>query len=242
MIKRALLCLILILGLIVPATGCSNISQEEALAMLSLWLQNNNDNQKDSEDEDSGDKDSASLVLTYPAGRSPNVFTTGWVFGARCSIDDKDYSDQVQWSGSGSFAPDTGSRSRPSFNSEGANTITLSVTVDKKEYSKTFSINAVSSEGYACVNMNVKCPSYSQGCIGCPHTAIGPITHGSSHVFINGMPAARVGDGGVMAPVCGPCDFTITSGDSSVLIDGKPAARIGSQITSSGGVGKIIGY
>lgn len=245
MIKRALLSLILILALIVPLTGCSDISHAEAFAMLTMWLQNNDDDQEDSEDEEdegSGEDGVNSLVLTYPAGRSPNVFTTGWVFGASCSVGGKDYTDQVQWSGSGSFSPDTGSRSRPSFNSEGANTITLSVKVDKKEYKKTFSVNAVSSAGYASVNMIARCPSYAHGCPACPHTATGPIMHGSSHVFVNGTPAARVGDGGIMTFVCGPCEFTISSGDSSVLIDGKPAARIGSKITSSGGTGKIVGY
>jgi len=49
------------------------------------------------------------------------MFTTGWVFGARCSYEGKDYSGAVKWNSSGSFSPVQGSISRPSFSGAGAN-------------------------------------------------------------------------------------------------------------------------
>jgi uncharacterized Zn-binding protein involved in type VI secretion len=192
----------------------------------------------DAEDEE--DLGPAVISLTYPAGRSPNVFTTGWLFGATCTAGDKDYSDQVKWSGTGSFSPDMGTRSRPSFDAEGANTITLSVKIGDKDYSRTFSVNAISPAGYACVGMMAKCDADAHGGPADPMTVKGPITTGSSHVLVNGRPAARVGDVGVHSACVGPNTFEIVSGDSSVLINGRAAAKVGSTTKHCGGMGKII--
>ena len=227
----------MIILLVLPLTACDISS----LADLQAWWQAYQDNQKNSSDSADGLTSPIILRLTYPAGRSPNVFTTGWVFGASCISNGEDISSTVQWSGSGTFSPSTGSISRPSFNSEGSNTITLTVTVDDKDYTKTFTVNAVSSAGYACVGMFAECPADSHGDPGDPHFVAGPITSGSSHVFINGKPAARVGDVGVHAACSGANKFEIISGDSSVLIDGKPAAKIGSTTRHCGGMGSIVG-
>ncbi|NTW28825.1 MAG: hypothetical protein HGA39_05610 [Coriobacteriia bacterium] len=195
------------------------------------------------QDADSEDKEAeVTLALTYPVGRSPKVFVSGWVFGASCVIDGKDYSDQVKWSGTGTFGPEVGARSRPVFNGPGSNTITLSVTVNGKTTSKSFSVEAVSSEGYACVGMLAYCPADAHGDPGDPHPVTGPITSGSSNVFINGKAAARVGDTGVHAACSGPNTFTIAGGDSEVLINGKPAAKIGSTTRHCGGTGTIVGF
>jgi hypothetical protein len=99
------------------------------------------------------------LKLTYPAGRSPLVFTHGWVFGASCTANGKDISDNVKWSRTGSFSPDTGNRSRPIFAGEGLNTITLSVDVNGKPYTKSFTVSATSPVGYAYVGCKAKCPA-----------------------------------------------------------------------------------
>jgi len=198
-------------------------------------------------DEGDGGEGPVLLSLTYPAGRSPNVFTTGWIFGARALVNagtnnEEDVSEQVKWSGSGTFNPNTGSVSRPSFNGAGANTITLSVEAGGKTHEKTFNINAVHPFAYAYQTWQAKCPADSHGCPACPHPTVGPIVTGSPNVLINGHPAARVGDTGVHAACCGPNTFTITTGDSTVLINGRAAALIGKSITQHcGGTGKLAG-
>ena len=64
-----------------------------------------------------------------------------------------------------------------------------------------------------------------------PHVG-GPIAPpGAPTVFIEGLPAARIGD---MAICVGPPD-TIVMGSTSVFIGGMPAARMGDP-TSHGGV------
>jgi uncharacterized Zn-binding protein involved in type VI secretion len=241
--KKAILIFVLIITLAVPLAGCDGYSDAEMMAMAREWLEQYQANQQDGEEEEgSGETGPVSLNLTYPAGRSPNVFTTGWLFGASCTANGEDYSDQVQWSGSGSFSPDTGTRSRPSFSSEGSNTITLSVTIDDESYSKSFTVNAVSPEGYACLGMISSCASDAHGCPACPHSTKGPIISGSSQVLVQGRPAARQGDTGVHAACCDGNTFEITGGDSSVLINGRPAARIGSTTRHCGGTGKITGW
>jgi uncharacterized Zn-binding protein involved in type VI secretion len=180
------------------------------------------------------------LKLTYPAGRSPLVFTHGWVFGASCTANGKDISDNVKWSRTGSFSPDTGNRSRPIFAGEGLNTITLSVDVNGKPYTKSFTVSATSPVGYAYVGCKAKCPADGHGAPMDPTSAIGPITTGSTHVFINGQPAARVGDVGTHAVCSGPNTFKIVSSDSEVLIDGRRAAKIGSVTQHWGGTGHLI--
>ena len=154
--------------------------------------------------------------------------------------DEEDVSDQVKWSGSGSFSPDTGSRSRPSFNSEGENTIILTIDTAKQGAQKSFQVNAISPAGYAAVNDKAQCPDDSHGCPACPHPVVGPIISGSPTVLVNGLPAARQGDVGTHAACCGPNTFTIAGGDPEVLIDGKPAAKKGSPTTHCGGTGEII--
>lgn len=67
----------------------------------------------------------------------------------------------------------------------------------------------------------------------CPQKghSVNNIASGSNNVFINGVPAARVGD-------IASCGATIVAGSSTVFINGIPAAMMGSP-TSHGGV--IIG-
>jgi uncharacterized Zn-binding protein involved in type VI secretion len=186
------------------------------------------------------------LSLTYPAGKSPKVFTKGWVFGASCLVnpgtrDQVDNSGNVRWKGTGTFTPDRGPLSRPVFNGPGTNAITLYVEKDGKIVcEKTFTVEAVDPRGYARVGGMVQCPVYALGCPACPHDVKGPILSGSPIVFIDGIPAARAGDTGVHAGGCGPTTFVIKTGDPGVLIDGKPAARVGDQTQHSGGMGRII--
>lgn len=188
--------------------------------------------------------DGPDLKLTYPAGESSKVFTSGWVFGAQCTYRDDgkevDISDQVSWSGTGTFSPDKSSRSYPTFNSEGQNTIELSVKVNGEEYKKEFHVEVVSPRGYARIGDMSQNPIDAHGCLACPHPTVGPIISGSPNVSIVGLPAARVGDRGVHAVCCGPNMFTLKTGDNNVLIDGKPAARKGDMAVHCGGTGRII--
>lgn len=182
------------------------------------------------------------LELTYPAGKSPKVFTNGWVFGARCisRVGDKeqDLSNKVVWSGTASFHPARGEQSRPTFSRAGKHSIALSCTVGKEVVKKTFEIDAVSPDAYAHVG-NMAAAWDSHGCPGCPHPVTGPILAGSGVVFIKGLPAARKGDPGQHFTCCGANTFVIAEGDPEVLIDGKPAARFGDKTQHCGGVGKI---
>ncbi|MBL0209612.1 MAG: PAAR domain-containing protein [Holophagaceae bacterium] len=186
------------------------------------------------------------VSLTFPAGKSPKVFTRGWVFGARCLVnpgtkEQLDISDEVRWKGTGTFVPDHGPRSRPVFNAPGTNRITLYFEEEGKVvFEKTFTVEAVDPAGYARVTDKASCPADYHACPACPHPVIGPITSGSPTVFIDGYSAARVGDVGIHAPCCGKNQFVITQGDPAVLIDGKPAARRGDRTQHCGGVGKII--
>ncbi|MBR1645195.1 MAG: PAAR domain-containing protein [Selenomonadaceae bacterium] len=60
----------------------------------------------------------------------------------------------------------------------------------------------------------------------CPHGRAGTNSTGSSNVFINGLPAHRVGDfGACNCPHGGT--FQSTSGSSTVFINGRPATRTG---------------
>ncbi len=67
-----------------------------------------------------------------------------------------------------------------------------------------------------------------------PHIG-GPITEGSSSVFIEGKKVCRQGDS---AQCSSPSSDSIQQGSSSVFINGKPAARVGDS-TAHGGV--IVG-
>ena len=186
------------------------------------------------------------VLLTYPAGKSPKVFTKGWVFGAHGianpgTREQRDISGNVRWKGTGTFNPAQGSMSRPTFNGPGTNRITLYVEKEGRVvFEKTFTVEAVDPQGYACVGGIARCP-HAHGCPACPHDAMGAIVSGSPNVFIDGLPAARVGDRGTHSIVacCGPNTFVIKTGDPNVLIEGKPAARVGDQTLHCGYAGTI---
>ena len=185
-------------------------------------------------------------TLTLPAGKSPKVFTKGWIFGAKCLVnpgtkDQFDISDQVRWKGTGTFKPDRGARSRPEFNTPGTNRITLYFEDEGKVmFERTFTVEAVDPAGYARIGDRAFCAADSHACGACPHPVTGPITSGSPTVLIDGRPAARVGDVGKHAACCGKNEFVIKQGDATVLIDGKPAARRGDATQHCGGSGRII--
>lgn len=84
------------------------------------------------------------------------------------------------------------------------------------------------------------CPADSHGNKCCPHNVTGPAIQGSSTVFINGLPALRVGDPGIHAQCCGPNTWKCSKGSSTVFINGLPAVRKGDMTTHCGGIGKII--
>lgn len=188
------------------------------------------------------------VSLTFPAGRSPKVFTKGWVFGARCLVnpgskEELDISDQVRWKGTGIFLPDRGPTCHPVFNAPGANRITLYFEDEGKVvFEKTFTVEAVDPKGYARMGDESWCAADAHACPACPHTVVGLITSGSSTILIDGVPAARVGDAGIHKPegCCGKNEFVIKQGDPMVLIDGKPAARFGDLTQHCGGTGKLV--
>ncbi len=72
------------------------------------------------------------------------------------------------------------------------------------------------------------CPMVNPG--GVPHVGGPVIPPGEPTVFIEGMPAARLGD---MLVCSGPPD-TIVKGSATVMIGGVPAARMGDS-TAHGG-------
>ena len=190
-------------------------------------------------------EDKVDLQLTYPNGKSPKVFTAGWTFGAKATLNPgtkgaKDISKQVKWSGSGIFSPAVGAVSHPAFSREGGNTIELSVKVGKKTYKEKFKIQTIEPDNFATVGDKAFCPADAHGCPADPHVVIGPIVSGSAKVLINGKCVARVGDVGVHAACCGPNTFKITSGNPYVLIDGRRAAQMGDTTKHCGGVGKIV--
>jgi len=187
------------------------------------------------------------LSLTYPAGNSPKVFTTGWVFGARCIVNTADrrelnLSGSVFWKGTGTFRPERGIMNWPTFNKNGTNQITLYFK-DKERvvFEKTFTVETVDPKGYARLNDIAQGVPHSHGCPACPHHVVGPIIQGSDKVLVGGIPVARVGDMGVHAACCGANTYVIKTGDPNVLIDGKPAARLNDQtLHCSAHPGKII--
>jgi uncharacterized Zn-binding protein involved in type VI secretion len=82
-----------------------------------------------------------------------------------------------------------------------------------------------------------------------PTSHPGIITGGASQVYVNGLPAARVGDkhACLLPPNAGPHPAsTIVQGSSSVFIEGKAAARQGDKAgcgaaIASGSVDVFIG-
>ncbi len=83
-------------------------------------------------------------------------------------------------------------------------------------------------------------PSDAHGCPACPHPALGPAVSGSPTVFINGLPALRVGDSGIHAACCGTNTWRATHGAKGVFINGKAAHRLGDAVRHCGGVGRLI--
>ena len=235
--RRKFITIASVSGLTLALAGCGlndQMTMDDILALL------RGDGSNSSDESDGETFGNVTLALTYPAGRSPNIFTSGWVFGAKCTASGVDISNTVNWSGSGTFSPSVGSTSRPVF-PVGSNTIKLSVNVANKTYEKTFTVNAMSPELYAAKGMKAKAPADAHGCPACPHPVVGPITTGSPNVFVNGRPAARVGDSGVHAACCGSNTFKITGGDDRILINGRRAVMIGDATQHCGGVGSVIG-
>ncbi len=197
------------------------------------------------DDDDDDERTAVHLELTYPVGASPRVFTHGWLFGARCIADpggpnQRDVSESVRWSGTGKFAPPVGSSSRPTFNRQGPNTVTLTVEVDGVSHNVNTAVDTVRPSGYARVGDIVEAPADAHGCPACPHSTVGKFIEGSTTVILNDLPAVRVGDGGLHGPCCGPGTLTVIEGDPTVLIDGRPAARKGSRTEHCGGFGEVV--
>ncbi|MGE5422719.1 MAG: stalk domain-containing protein [Ignavibacteriales bacterium] len=188
---------------------------------------------------ENSENSNVSIEIASPAGYSPKVFTKGWVFSAKCVINpgtDKaqDVSNQIQWSGSGTFEPKVGHLTHPTFKSAGDNYITATYMADGKTYEKTVKVKAVLPDNYAHVGTKGFCGAVAFGCPICPHVVIGPVLTGSPDVTIGGLPAARQGDTGEQSASCGSNTFVISGGDPEVLINGRPAARLGDQTTHSG--------
>lgn len=80
----------------------------------------------------------------------------------------------------------------------------------------------------ATVGSNHQCPMVTATI---PHVG-GPVVQGSPNVFINGKPAARMGD---MCTCIGPPD-TIVQGNPTVLINGVPIATVGSMTAHGGAI------
>lgn len=80
----------------------------------------------------------------------------------------------------------------------------------------------------------------AHGCPSCPHPGTGPIVVGSTDVFTNDLPQARLDDLGIHAVCCGPNNYQIAKGSPSVYVNGKPAARLQDKTKHCGGDGQII--
>ena len=160
------------------------------------------------------------IELTYPAGKSPKVFTEGWVFGARFILNGEDLSDKVEWSGTGAFSPQSGSKSYPRFSSAGTNKILLSVQVGGKEYRKEYEVEAIYPYGYAKLGDMIQI-AIPIGPVGIPTVLVLPIITGSPNVTISGLPAVRQGDYNVYGYE------VLGDGDPNVLIDGLRAMKTG---------------
>ena len=78
----------------------------------------------------------------------------------------------------------------------------------------------------------------AHGCPACPHPAKGPIVFGSTNVFVNSLPAARVDDLGIHVFCCAANLFTAKAGSPTVNINGKKAHGKDHDQTHCGGDGK----
>lgn len=65
-----------------------------------------------------------------------------------------------------------------------------------------------------------------------------PLAEGSPNVYINGIPAGRVGDAYAThgCPVHAPHSGVIASGSGTVFINGRAAGRIGDPVSCGGSV------
>ncbi len=80
----------------------------------------------------------------------------------------------------------------------------------------------------------------AHGCPSCPHPGTGPIVVGSSDVFTNDLPQARLDDLGIHAVCCGPNNYQVAKGSPTVYVNGKPAARLQDKTKHCGADGQII--
>ena len=79
----------------------------------------------------------------------------------------------------------------------------------------------------------------AHGCPACPHPCKGPAIAGSPDVYVNKLPAARVGDPGVHAACCNANMWECKTGSSTVFINGKKAHRKGDDTKHCGGMGSM---
>lgn len=85
------------------------------------------------------------------------------------------------------------------------------------------------------------CPSDSHGNKCCkPHAVTGPAVSGSSNVFVDGIPALRLGDPGVHSTCCGSNTWRVSGGSTKVFINHIPAVRLGDATTHCGGAGTMV--
>jgi len=86
----------------------------------------------------------------------------------------------------------------------------------------------------------VSCEYDTHGAPCCPHPVKGRVATGASTVLIEGMPAARVGDVGIVGACCGSNSLKLASGSETVLIEGARAARRGDSTIHCGGAGGTL--
>ncbi|MCA9516225.1 MAG: hypothetical protein KC635_14880 [Myxococcales bacterium] len=90
------------------------------------------------------------------------------------------------------------------------------------------------------VSDNAHCGADAHGCPACPHAVTGPGVSGSPNVFVNALPALRVGDPGIHAACCGPNTWEAVEGAPSVFMNGKKAHRKGDGTKHCGGDGELV--
>lgn len=94
--------------------------------------------------------------------------------------------------------------------------------------------------GQGRVGDKSKIPADAHGCLGCPHTGVGPAVAGSPDVRCNGRPALRVGDPGVHAACCSSNTWKAQTGSATVFINGRAAHRLDDLDKHCGGIGKLV--
>jgi len=83
------------------------------------------------------------------------------------------------------------------------------------------------------------CPSDAHGCPSCAHPVTGPAVSGSANVFIDFLPALRVGDNGVHSSCCGGNTWKTIQGSATVFVNGKGLVRLGDATQHCGGAGTM---